>query len=117
MSAPAANNSSSPAMATPAPWHAVTAAALQLAAEQIHELLAGIDLNVMRETLHDHPREYASLLGALVRLHESGLKLEKQRSDQVMQQLEFDLNSKKPEPGQGLAPDVLEEIEKELNLF
>lgn len=98
----------------PAPWQADTAAALGLAATQLRELLAGLDLGDFKAKLESDPKEYLHVVQALVKLHESGLKLEKHRVDEARLQLEFDFKTK---PGKGLEPDVLEEIERELNLF
>jgi hypothetical protein len=95
-------------------WQEDTEASLCRAAAQLRELVEGLDLQQLREKLESDPVNYVRVVLALAKLNDSGIKLEEARSKANREQRETHAS----QGGQGgLSPELLETIERELNLF
>lgn len=92
-------------------------AALQVAANQVYEVLMDYDLEQLKVKLEGDPENYSRLVSALARLSKGGLEFEKYR-DQVRQRK--DAIAKELEGAKtkgGLAPETIQNIERELKLL
>jgi hypothetical protein len=92
-------------------------AGLQLAAEQIYQVLADFDPTVLKKGLNGNGEGYARLVQVMARLGGESLKFEKYRAEVAKSKaiLEKELNAAK-EAG-GLTPESIAKMQQALNLM
>lgn len=92
-------------------------AATQIAASQIYELLNDFDVASLKEKLEGNPKGFASLVQALSKLADSGLKYQRYHAEvqAAKERMQNELEASKGTGG--LKPETIERIERELKLL
>jgi len=92
-------------------------ASLHLAASQIYEALSEFDLSALKDLLAEKPENYAKVVGAISKLNERSLDLEKFKAAvrERDERIQKELDSAKGKGG--LTAETIEKIERELKLI